>query len=44
MQTAFEFTLNGKLVRVEAISPNMTLLEFLRGSGHGPLVAKGTPD
>jgi len=33
MQTAFEFTLNGKLVRVEAISPNMTLLEFLRGSG-----------
>src|SRR6185312_14794222 len=33
MAGALEFTLNGKLVRVEAISPNMTLLEFLRGSG-----------
>ena len=26
---AFEFTLNGKLVRVEAVSPNTTRLEFL---------------
>ena len=33
MAGAFEFTLNGKPVRVEAVSPNMTLLEFLRGSG-----------
>ncbi len=33
MAGAFEFTLNGKPVRVEAVSPNTTLLEFLRGSG-----------
>ena len=33
MSAAFEFTLNGKPVRVEAVSPNMTLLEFLRGNG-----------
>jgi xanthine dehydrogenase large subunit len=33
MASEFEFTLNGKPVRVEAISPNTTLLEFLRGSG-----------
>ena len=33
MIDAFEFTLNGKPVRVEAISPNTTLLEFLRNSG-----------
>ena len=33
MSAAFEFTLNGRPVRVEAVSPNTTLLEFLRGSG-----------
>ena len=33
MAGAFEFTLNGKPVRVEAVSPNTTLLEFLRGIG-----------
>ncbi len=33
MSAAFEFTLNGKAIRVKAISPNTTLLEFLRGSG-----------
>ena len=33
MSAAFEFTLNGKPVRVEAVSPNTTLLEFLRGNG-----------
>ena len=33
MTDALEFTLNGKPVRVEAVSPNTTLLEFLRGSG-----------
>ena len=33
MSKAFEFILNGKPVRVENISPNTTLLEFLRGSG-----------
>ena len=32
MPAAFEFTLNGKPVRVEAVSPNTTLLEFLRGN------------
>ena len=31
--TSFEFTLNGEPVCVEAVSPNTTLLEFLRGSG-----------
>ncbi len=33
MTGAFEFTLNGKPVRVEAVSPNTTLLEFLRANG-----------
>ena len=33
MTRAFEFTLNGKPVRGEAVSPNTTLLEFLRGNG-----------
>jgi xanthine dehydrogenase molybdopterin binding subunit/xanthine dehydrogenase small subunit len=32
MAGAFEFTLNGKPVRVEAVSPDTTLLEFLRGN------------
>ena len=33
MAGAFEFTLNGRPVRVESVSPNTTLLEFLRGIG-----------
>ena len=33
MAGAFEFTLNGKPVRVAGVSPNTTLLEFLRASG-----------
>jgi len=33
MADFFEFTLNGRPVRVEATSPNTTLLEYLRGSG-----------
>jgi xanthine dehydrogenase molybdopterin binding subunit/xanthine dehydrogenase small subunit len=33
MPAAFEFTLNGQTVRVEGVSPNTTLLEFLRASG-----------
>ena len=33
MAGAFEFILNGKPVRVEAVSPNTTLLEYLRDSG-----------
>ena len=33
MPNAFEFTLNDKPVRVEAVSPNTTLLEFLRDNG-----------
>ena len=33
MARAFEFTLNGRLVRVEDISPNTTLLDYLRGTG-----------
>jgi xanthine dehydrogenase small subunit len=33
MAAAFEFTLNGKPVRVEAVSPNTPLLDFLRGRG-----------
>ena len=33
MPAALEFTLNGKAVRAEDISPNVTLLEFLRGRG-----------
>src|SRR5204863_9600954 len=33
MPAAFNFTLNGQNVRVEGISPNTTLLEFLRATG-----------
>lgn len=33
MASAFEFTLNGRRVRVDDCSPNTTLLEFLRISG-----------
>ncbi len=33
MSKAFEFTLNGRSVRVEDCSPNTTLLEYLRGTG-----------
>ncbi len=33
MASALEFILNGKPVHVEAVSPNTTLLEFLRASG-----------
>src|SRR5262252_3209785 len=33
MSGALEFTLNGRLVRVEGCSPNTTLLEYLRGRG-----------
>jgi xanthine dehydrogenase molybdopterin binding subunit/xanthine dehydrogenase small subunit len=33
MSSAFEFLLNGREVRVEGVSPNTTLLEFLRGRG-----------
>ena len=33
MAEAFEFTLNGKPIRVEAVSPNTTLLEYLRSTG-----------
>jgi aerobic-type carbon monoxide dehydrogenase small subunit (CoxS/CutS family) len=33
MSAAFDFTLNGQNVRVENISPNTTLLEFLRATG-----------
>ncbi len=33
MSSALEFILNGKPVRAEKISPNTTLLDFLRGSG-----------
>jgi xanthine dehydrogenase small subunit len=33
MSRPLEFTLNGRPVRVEGVSPNTTLLEFLRGSG-----------
>ena len=33
MDSAFEFTLNGRSVRVEGLSPNATLLDFLRGRG-----------
>ncbi len=33
MLTAVEFTLNGHSVRVERVSPNTTLLEYLRGAG-----------
>jgi xanthine dehydrogenase large subunit len=33
MADSFEFTLNGKTIRVANVSPNTTLLEFLRASG-----------
>ncbi len=33
MSRALEFLLNGKPVRIEAVSPNVTLLEWLRTSG-----------
>src|SRR5580704_18779625 len=33
MPDTLEFILNGKPVRVTGISPNTTLLEYLRGSG-----------
>ena len=33
MSSAIEFRLNGKPVRVDSISPNVTLLEWLRASG-----------
>src|SRR6185503_14415328 len=33
MSSALEFTLNGELIRVADVSPNTTLLEFLRGIG-----------
>jgi xanthine dehydrogenase molybdopterin binding subunit/xanthine dehydrogenase small subunit len=33
MASAFEFTLNGRAVRVADVSPNTTLLEYLRDSG-----------
>ena len=33
MADAIEFILNGRDVRVESVSPNITLLEYLRGTG-----------
>lgn len=33
MASAFEFTLNGRLIRVSDVSPNTTLLDYLRNSG-----------
>jgi xanthine dehydrogenase molybdopterin binding subunit/xanthine dehydrogenase small subunit len=33
MSAAFDFLLNGRVVRVEGLSPNTTLLEFLRDRG-----------
>src|SRR5690242_18537177 len=33
MASAFEFTLNGRSVRVANVSPNTTLLEYLRATG-----------
>ena len=33
MASAFEFTLNGRSIRVSDVSPNTTLLEYLRNSG-----------
>src|SRR6185295_4072056 len=33
MQTAIEFRLNGKPVRLDAVSPNLTLLDWLRSNG-----------
>ena len=31
---SFEFTLNGWPVQIEGVSPNTTLLEYLRANGH----------
>src|SRR5437763_8431856 len=31
--SAIEFRLNGRAVRVDSVSPNLTLLEYLRGAG-----------
>ena len=31
--SAIEFRLNGRAVRVDSVSPNLTLLEWLRGTG-----------
>ena len=33
MSSALEFRLNGRAVRVDSVSPNLTLLEWLRGTG-----------
>src|SRR6267378_3978897 len=33
MGTAIEFTLNGRQTKIEACSPNTTLLEYLRAAG-----------
>ncbi len=33
MAEGFEFRLNGEKVRVEGVSPNLTLLDWLRASG-----------
>ena len=33
MSGAFVFNLNGRLMRVAGVSPNTTLLEFLRARG-----------
>src|SRR3954452_1058438 len=33
MSGAIEFRLNGKAIRVDSVSPNLTLLEWLRTSG-----------
>src|SRR6185312_3897330 len=33
MQTAIEFRLNGKPVRLDSVSPNTTLLDWLRANG-----------
>src|SRR5215212_12151913 len=33
MSNGIEFRLNGKTVRVDSVSPNVTLLEWLRSSG-----------
>jgi hypothetical protein len=33
MLSAIEFRLNGRTVRVKDVSPNTTLLEYLRGAG-----------
>ncbi|HOX59146.1 MAG TPA: xanthine dehydrogenase molybdopterin binding subunit [Candidatus Paceibacterota bacterium] len=33
MANAIEFVLNGRIIRLEGVSPNTTLLEYLRGAG-----------